>query len=95
MIGLEYKQSKAPSKKVRNVTDEIDMRIDKDIYDGSGENMVIEEDNNHSYQKEEHNLQTDAEDDGLVNIWNGVIVVLECPKVSAFDFLYIRLRVFM
>ena len=95
MIGWNISKAKLPAKKVRNVTDEIDMRIDKDIYDGSGENMVIEEDNNHSHQKEEHNLQTDAEDDGLVNIWNGVIVVLECPKVSAFDFLYIRLRVFV
>ncbi|KAM4089155.1 hypothetical protein ACB094_07G127700 [Castanea mollissima] len=77
---LEYNQSKAPSKKVRNVTDEIDMRIDKDIYDGSGEDMVIDEENYHSHQKEVHNLQTDAEDDGLVNMWNGVIVALECPK---------------
>ena len=95
MIGWNISKAKLPAKKVRNVTDEIDMRIDKDIYDGSGENMVIEEDNNHSHQKEEHNLQTDAEDDGLVNMWNGVIVALECPKVSAFDLLYIRLRVFM
>ena len=92
MIGLEYKQSKAPIKKVRNVTDEIDMRIDKDIYDGSGEDMVIEEDNYHSHQEEEYNLQSNAKDDGLANMWNEMAVALECSKVFAFDFIYMMIK---
>ena len=85
---LEYMQSKATSKEIRNVADDIDIRIEKDEYDSSGDDMMIEEDNPQTHQKEEHNLQTDAEDDDLANIWNEMTVALECSKVSAFYLLF-------
>ncbi|KAL4615853.1 hypothetical protein ACB092_07G156900 [Castanea dentata] len=83
---LNDKQIKAPSERVRNVADEINIRTDKDKYYGSGEDMVIEEDNYHSHQEEEYILQSNAKDDGLANIWNEMAVALECSKVFTFDF---------
>uniref|UniRef100_A0A2N9IW39 Helicase ATP-binding domain-containing protein n=1 Tax=Fagus sylvatica TaxID=28930 RepID=A0A2N9IW39_FAGSY len=77
---LEDMQSKATSKEIRNVADDIDIRIEKDEYDSSGDDMMIEEDNPQTHQKEEHNLQTDAEDNDLANIWNEMTVALECSK---------------
>ena len=78
------------SKDVQNAADEVDIRIDKDKYDGSGDDMEIEEDNHQIYQKEEHNLQTYAEDNGLTNICK-LTVALECSEVSAFEVnLYIK-----
>ena len=78
------------SKDVQNAADEVDIRIDKDKYDGSGDDMEIEEDSHQIYQKEEHNLQTYAEDNGLTNICK-MTVALECSEVSAFEVsLYIK-----
>ncbi|XP_023920744.2 protein CHROMATIN REMODELING 35 isoform X1 [Quercus suber] len=82
---LDNKQIKAPSERVRNVADEINIRTDKDKYYGSGEDMVIEEDNYHSHQEEEYNLQSNAKDDGLANIWNEMAVALECSKDIGVD----------
>jgi hypothetical protein len=81
---LEDMQSKSLSKEVRNVADEIDIKIDKDKYDCLGDDMVIEEHNHPTHQKVEHNLQTDSEDDGLANICK-MTVALECSEVSVFD----------
>ena len=79
------------SKDVQNAADEVDIRIDKDKYDGSGDDMEIEEDSHQIYQKEEHNLQTYAEDNGLTNICKKMAVALECSEVSAFEVnLYIK-----
>ena len=89
---LDDKQIKAPSERVRNVADEINIRTDKDKYYGSGEDMVIEEDNYHSHQEEEYNLQSNAKDNGLANIWNEMAVALECSKVFAFDFVYMMIK---
>ncbi|KAM4099051.1 hypothetical protein ACJW30_07G125500 [Castanea mollissima] len=82
---LNDKQIKAPSERVRNVADEINIRTDKDKYYGSGEDMVIEEDNYHSHQEEEYILESNAKDDGLANIWNEMAVALECSKDIGVD----------
>ncbi|KAM3743211.1 hypothetical protein ACB098_07G127000 [Castanea mollissima] len=82
---LNDKQIKAPRERVRNVADEINIRTDKDKYYGSGEDMVIEEDNYHSHQEEEYILESNAKDDGLANIWNEMAVALECSKDIGVD----------
>ena len=88
--SLKDIRRKAPSKEVRNVSYTVDIRIEKDEYDGSGDDQVIENYNHQIHQKEEHNLQTYAEDNGLTNICK-MTVALECSEVSAFEVnLYIK-----
>ena len=89
--SLKDIQRKAPSKEVRNVSYTVDIRIEKDEYDGSRDDVVIENDNHQIHQKEEHNLQTYAEDNGLENICKKMAVTSECSEVPVFDVnLYIR-----
>ncbi|KAL4615849.1 hypothetical protein ACB092_07G156700 [Castanea dentata] len=72
--SLKDIQRKALSKGVRNVSYKVDK---KDEYDGSGDDEVIENDNHQIHQKEEHNLQTYAEDNGLENICKKMAVTSE------------------
>uniref|UniRef100_A0A7N2MXV8 Uncharacterized protein n=1 Tax=Quercus lobata TaxID=97700 RepID=A0A7N2MXV8_QUELO len=78
--SLKDIQRKAPSKEVRNVSYTVDIRIEKDEYDGSRDDVVIENDNHQIHQKEEYNLQTYAEDNGLENICKKMAVTSECSE---------------
>ncbi|KAK4562623.1 hypothetical protein RGQ29_005218 [Quercus rubra] len=78
--SLKDIRRKAPSKEVRNVSYTVDIRIEKDEYDGSGDDQVIENYNHQIHQKEEHNLQTYAEDNGLENICKKMAVTSECSQ---------------
>ena len=83
--SLKDIRRKAPSKEVRNVSYTVDIRIEKDEYDGSGDDQVIENYNHQIHQKEEHNLQTYVEDNGLENICKKMAVTSECSQVPVFD----------
>jgi hypothetical protein len=93
--GLEDIQIKAPSKEVRNTAGENDITIDKGGYVGSGDDVMIEEDDHQIDQKQEHNLQTDIEDDDIASIWKEMAFTLECSKVSSSDLLFMITRVFI
>ena len=68
------------------------IRIDTRKYVGSEDDMVIEEDTHQTHQKEEHNLEMDAE--GLWLICKKMTVTLEHPKLSVFDLLVMIFKSF-
>ena len=61
-------------------------------YVGSGDDVMIEEDERQIYQKLEQNLQTDIEDDDTEK---EMTFTLECSKVSSSALLFMVTRVFI